>query len=234
MSRLQKPAAFRPSRDGPRDAEQRDELPNCRAGVPRSHVANEIGAAMAHELTGPITALMLYVGEIYQNSDGLIDVEGDGETLKQVVERALLETERLCAVIHRMGDMFEAPVSGEAAIAAGREAIAWWSRVGSSRQYGADVSPGAALSYRLTPRESEVLRLVREGCSNKEGGQRMNISHRTFESHRARVMRKFGAKNAADLMRLAAGIREGHNSDAGAAIVEARASGAIRSDGTRR
>jgi DNA-binding CsgD family transcriptional regulator len=33
----------------------------------------------------------------------------------------------------------------------------------------------------------------------------MQIGPRTFESHRARVMRKFGARNAADLVRMALG-----------------------------
>jgi DNA-binding CsgD family transcriptional regulator len=54
----------------------------------------------------------------------------------------------------------------------------------------------------LTPRENEVLRLVTEGCSNKQGGVRMQISYRTFESHRAEVMRKLGARNGADLVRM--------------------------------
>jgi FixJ family two-component response regulator len=33
----------------------------------------------------------------------------------------------------------------------------------------------------------------------------MQIGPRTFESHRARVMRKFGAKNGADLVRMVLG-----------------------------
>jgi FixJ family two-component response regulator len=48
-----------------------------------------------------------------------------------------------------------------------------------------------------------VLRLVSEGCTNKEGAKQMNISYRTFECHRAEVMRKLRAKNTADLVRLA-------------------------------
>lgn len=55
----------------------------------------------------------------------------------------------------------------------------------------------------LTRREREVLALISEGYSNKEGALRMNISPRTFESHRAEAMRKLGAKNAADLVRKA-------------------------------
>ena len=55
----------------------------------------------------------------------------------------------------------------------------------------------------LTKREREVLGLISEGCSNKQGALRMNISPRTFESHRAEAMRKLGARNTADLVRKA-------------------------------
>ena len=55
----------------------------------------------------------------------------------------------------------------------------------------------------LTKREREVLALISEGCSNKQGALRMNISPRTFESHRAEAMRKLGARNTADLVRKA-------------------------------
>ena len=57
---------------------------------------------------------------------------------------------------------------------------------------------------RLTPREQEVLALITGGCSNKEGSYRLGISTRTFEAHRARLMGKLGARNAADLIRKAA------------------------------
>jgi DNA-binding CsgD family transcriptional regulator len=54
---------------------------------------------------------------------------------------------------------------------------------------------------RLTPREREVLALVTDAVSNKAGGVRLSISVRTFETHRANVMGKLGAKNAAELVR---------------------------------
>jgi DNA-binding CsgD family transcriptional regulator len=55
----------------------------------------------------------------------------------------------------------------------------------------------------LTKREREVLDLISQGCSNKQGALRMGISPRTFESHRAEAMRKLGARNTADLVRAA-------------------------------
>ncbi len=55
----------------------------------------------------------------------------------------------------------------------------------------------------LTRREREVLDLISDGHSNKQGALRMGISPRTFESHRAEAMRKLGARNTADLVRKA-------------------------------
>jgi len=54
----------------------------------------------------------------------------------------------------------------------------------------------------LTRRERDVLAQVAHGASNKEAGRRLGISPRTIEVHRARIMDKLGAKNAADLMRI--------------------------------
>ena len=54
----------------------------------------------------------------------------------------------------------------------------------------------------LTRREREVLEQFTSGASNKEAGRHLGISPRTIEDHRANIMKKLGAKNAADLVRI--------------------------------
>ena len=55
----------------------------------------------------------------------------------------------------------------------------------------------------LTEREREVLHLLVQGYNNAQVAARLVISRRTAESHRANLMRKLGAANQADLMRIA-------------------------------
>jgi FixJ family two-component response regulator len=54
----------------------------------------------------------------------------------------------------------------------------------------------------LTRREREVLEQFASGASNKEAGRHLGISPRTIEDHRANIMKKLGARNAADLIRI--------------------------------
>lgn len=55
-------------------------------------------------------------------------------------------------------------------------------------------------NVRLTPREQEISGYIVNGLTCKETAQKLGISHRTVEVHRARVMKKLGAKNTADLV----------------------------------
>lgn len=56
----------------------------------------------------------------------------------------------------------------------------------------------------ITSREKEVLRLVAEGMTNNEIAQQLFISSTTVETHRKSLLNKFGAKNTALLVRMAA------------------------------
>jgi len=53
----------------------------------------------------------------------------------------------------------------------------------------------------ISERESEVLRLVAVGNSNKEIADRLNISVKTVEVHKANAMRKLGLTGRVDIIR---------------------------------
>jgi two-component system response regulator NreC len=52
----------------------------------------------------------------------------------------------------------------------------------------------------LTDREEEILKLIAEGFSNKEIGNKLFISHRTVDTHRTNLMKKLNANNIAGLI----------------------------------
>jgi len=76
-----------------------------------------------------------------------------------------------------------------------------------------DPARGAAASKLalLSPREREVLDGLLAGLPNKSIAYDLEISPRTVEIHRARVMDKMGARSLSELIRLAlaAGVRPG-------------------------
>jgi DNA-binding NarL/FixJ family response regulator len=165
----------------------------------RTRTANEVGSAIAHQLNGPLTALRLYVGEIRQNIGQIRETAAAQDSMQQIVELAFQETERVCAMMQLITSRFEEPLQPDTAAAVGRDVIGWWSRTTSGP---AEATPSQPIQTLLTPREREVLSHVLQGCSNKQGALRMHIVPRTFECHRAQVMRKLGAKNGADLVRM--------------------------------
>jgi two-component system response regulator FixJ len=97
-------------------------------------------------------------------------------------------------------DFIEKPFSAETVLERVKESIA----VARQRQ-----GQGATHSFQgadlLTRRELEVLKEITDGASNKEAGRTLGISPRTVEVHRARIMEKLGARNAADLVRIVLG-----------------------------
>ncbi|PPQ37938.1 two component transcriptional regulator, LuxR family [Rhodoblastus acidophilus] len=93
-------------------------------------------------------------------------------------------------------DFIEKPFSAERLIETVRAAVERVARAPSE-------PPQARLSM-LSKREHEVLDRVLAGKSNRMIGVELDISERTVESHRASIMRKTGARNLAELVRLAA------------------------------
>ena len=177
-----------------------DNLEIVQLSLARARAMEEAGAALARQLNGPLTALLLYMNEIKQHSHQFSQASGDRIYLQQVIENAFQQTERVCAMLKQISDNHPGPASGSDC------KQGWESQTGRSRDGGR--APGVMVSSEsgrkpLTKREREVLSLISEGCSNKQGASRMKISPRTFESHRAEAMRKLGARNTADLVRKA-------------------------------
>jgi two-component system response regulator NreC len=65
----------------------------------------------------------------------------------------------------------------------------------------ANAHPGA--TEKLTPRETEVLKCIVEGYTNRQIGEQLNISVRTVEGHRANVSAKLGLHSRVELVRYA-------------------------------
>ncbi len=55
----------------------------------------------------------------------------------------------------------------------------------------------------FTPREIEVIQHLCDGYSAKEVGDKLNVSHRTIETHRNNILRKLGFNNTAELIKYA-------------------------------
>ena len=175
-----------------------DELEFVRLSAARTKAMDEAGAAIARQLNGPLTALLLYMGEIKQHSHQLSQTDGNRVYLQKVVENALQQTERVCAMMKQIAGTAEGAV-----VSPGRTA-GWEMRTDRAKERARGIMFASEPGQKpLTRREREVLALISEGCSNKEGALRMCISPRTFESHRAEAMRKLGARNTADLVRTA-------------------------------
>jgi DNA-binding CsgD family transcriptional regulator len=96
----------------------------------------------------------------------------------------------------------------EAATTEARLALRTFERIGAARDADATAgllrelgSSGRTWPQRygeLTKRETEVLALLGEGCSNAEIAERLYISKRTAEHHVANILSKLGVRNRAE------------------------------------
>jgi two-component system, NarL family, response regulator NreC len=65
------------------------------------------------------------------------------------------------------------------------------------------VTPSLSYNEPITPRESEVLQLIARGYTNRQIGEKLCISVRTVESHRANIMEKLNLNSRVELVRYA-------------------------------
>src|ERR1700742_2603674 len=105
------------------------------------------------------------------------------------------------AIKHGALDFIEKPFRGSEIVARLNDAIDV-----HIRRQAENATPRIAAHFPgrepLTRREREVLEQFTAGASNKEAGRTLGISPRTIEDHRANIMKKLGARNAADLVRI--------------------------------
>jgi DNA-binding NarL/FixJ family response regulator len=74
---------------------------------------------------------------------------------------------------------------------------------GYLRGGGRSEEPCDVPRLQLTPREREIVQLLAEGKANKEVATTLNISVKTAETHRARIMAKLNIRSIGELVRYA-------------------------------
>jgi two-component system response regulator NreC len=130
-----------------------------------------------------IGALILTVHEDKSLLRAAIDAGAGGYILKRALESELINAIRAVA----RGDLYVHPSMTRALL---EDA----SRPAPVQQNGLD---------QLTPRELDVLSLVALGHTNRQIAQRLTLSVRTVESHRANLMAKLGLRSRVELVRYA-------------------------------
>ncbi len=90
------------------------------------------------------------------------------------------------------GELFWCHVSGRALDPSQPHAAGIWSFE--------DLSPRRRLGCELTAREREIAALLIDGLTSKLIGRKLNISPRTVDVYRARLMRKYGASTTPELV----------------------------------
>jgi DNA-binding NarL/FixJ family response regulator len=113
-----------------------------------------------------------------------------GFLLKDVTAERLFDAVRVVAA----GDALLAP-------AVTRRLISEFARI-TPRAGGPAGQPAAAVSD-LTPRETEVLRLLAEGLSNPEIADRLVVTEETVKTHVSRVLHKLGLRDRTQAVVLA-------------------------------
>lgn len=92
----------------------------------------------------------------------------------------------------KRGELFWCHVSGRALDPAQPHAAGIWSFE--------DLSSRRQLGVVLTAREREIAALLMQGLTSKQIGRSLQISPRTVDVYRARLMRKYGAANISELV----------------------------------
>lgn len=106
------------------------------------------------------------------------------------------------AVLHGALDFLEKPVRAERLLEVVGKAL---TVDGARRARAAAASATRALLASLSPREAEVAALVVSGLRTREIAAQLGLSARTVEMHRARLLKRLGAKTSAEAARILQG-----------------------------
>jgi DNA-binding NarL/FixJ family response regulator len=149
------------------------------------------GLQAARELSRRRADLRIVMLSMYDNEQYFFEAlkaGASGYVLKSMADEDLVAA---CRAAMR-GEPFMYPAAASALI----------------RDHLARAPPGGALSGDpLTPRETEVLKLIAEAHTSREIADALVISVKTVESHRANILAKLGMRDRVELTRYA--IRRG-------------------------
>lgn len=124
-----------------------------------------------------------------------LDAGGAGYVLKRAAEAELLAAIR---AVHR-GEAFVDPAMTRTLI----------------QDYLGQAEPAEqpSASTELSPRETEVLALIAAGYTNQQIAEKLVISVKTVETHKAHIMTKLAARSRVDLVRYALekGLLQSHS-----------------------
>jgi DNA-binding NarL/FixJ family response regulator len=149
------------------------------------------GLQAARELVARLPELRLLILSMHDNEEYFFEALGAGASgyvLKSAADRDLVEA---CRAAMR-GEPFVYPGAVRALI---REFLE-----GARRGETQSKDP-------LTPRESQIVKLIAEGDSTREIAAELVISEKTVERHRANILEKLGMHDRVELTRYA--IRRG-------------------------
>lgn len=99
---------------------------------------------------------------------------------------------------HRNGELFWCHVAGRSLERDNPFACAVW--------MFEDISARRIVARDLTTREREIARQLAAGQSTKQIARTLGVSPRTIDGHRARIIRKVGAKSASEMIAKVIGL----------------------------
>jgi DNA-binding NarL/FixJ family response regulator len=151
----------------------------------RQLLGDPAGEAAAGLACAPPKVLILTTFDLDEYVFDALRAGASGFLLKDVTAERLFEAVRVVAA----GEALLAP-------AVTRRLISEFARLrpqAATGASGAAARPGALAA--LTPRETEVLRLVAEGLSNTEIARRLVVTEETVKTHVSRILSKLGLRD---------------------------------------